>query len=269
MSSLARIRAPSFKRVNGWDMMMMTLEGKRAIVTGGSLGIGAAIARELARRGADVAINYRKHDTEANQVVAQIEAAGRKGLAVKADVASFADAEGMVGSVLEAFGGLDILVNNAGINRDSVVWKMSEEQWDQVIETNLKGYFNYIRAAVGIFREQKSGKIVNITSINGLRGKFGQTNYSASKAGIIGFTKALARELGRSSVNVNAVAPGLIETDMMKDAPEKVREAALAEIVLGRLGQPGDVASVVSFLCSEAARHITGQVIQVDGGQYI
>ncbi len=247
----------------------MTLENKKAIVTGGSLGIGAAIARELARQGANVAINYRKHDTEAKQVVADIEGMGRKGLAIKADVASFADAERMVAEVKETFGGLDILVNNAGINRDSVIWKMTEEQWDQVIDINLKGYFNYIRAAVGVLREQKSGKIVNVTSINGLRGKFGQTNYSASKAGIIGLTKALARELGRSSVNVNAVAPGLIETDMMKDAPQNVLDAALAEIVLGRMGQPEEVASVVAFLCSEAARHITGEVIQVDGGQYI
>ncbi len=247
----------------------MTLEGKKAIVTGGSLGIGAAIARELGRQGANVAINYRRHDTEAKQVVADIEAMGRKGLAAKADVASFTDAQCMVDEVREKFGGLDILINNAGINRDAVSWKMTEEQWDEVITTNLKGYFNYIRAAVGIFMEQKSGKIVNVTSINGLRGKFGQTNYSASKAGIIGLTKALARELGRSSVNVNAVAPGLIETDMMKDAPQNVLDAALAEIVLGRLGKPEEVATVVAFLCCDAARHITGQVIQVDGGQYI
>ena len=248
---------------------MMMLEGKRAIVTGGSMGIGASIAKELARQGANVAINYRKHDTEAKQVVAEIESLGRKGLAIKADVANFADAQRMVDEVKEKFGGLDILVNNAGINRDSVVWKMTEQQWDEVLDTNLKGYFNYIHAAVGIFREQKSGKIVNVTSINGLRGKFGQTNYSASKAGIIGLTKALARELGKSNVNVNAVAPGLIETDMIKDAPDNVKEAALAEIVLGRLGKPEEVAEVIAFLCSEAARHITGEVIRVDGGQYI
>jgi 3-oxoacyl-[acyl-carrier protein] reductase len=249
--------------------MTLALEGKRAIVTGGSLGIGAAIARELARQGANVALNYRRHDTEAKQVVAEIEALGRKGLAVQADVASFADAQRMVAQVVDAFGGLDILVNNAGINRDGVIWKMSESQWDEVLNTNLKGYFNYIRAVVEIFRTQNSGKIINITSINGLRGKFGQTNYSAAKAGIIGLTKALARELGRSNVNVNAVAPGLIETDMMKDAPPKVIEAALAEIVLGRLGKPEEVATVVAFLCSEGARHITGHVIEVDGGQYI
>ena len=248
---------------------MMMLEGKRAIVTGGSMGIGASIAKVLARQGANVAINYRKHDTEARQVEAEIESLGRKGLAIKADVANFADAQRMVDEVKEKFGGLDILVNNAGINRDSVVWKMTEQQWDEVLDTNLKGYFNYIHAAVGIFREQKSGKIVNVTSINGLRGKFGQTNYSASKAGIIGLTKALARELGKSNVNVNAVAPGLIETEMMKDAPEGVKEAALAEIVLGRLGKPEEVAEVIAFLCSEAARHITGEVIRVDGGQYI
>lgn len=248
---------------------MQMLKDKKAIVTGGSMGIGASIAKELARQGANVAINYRKHDTEARQVVAEIESLGRKGLAIKADVANFADAQGMVDEVKEKFGGLDILVNNAGINRDSVVWKMTEQQWDEVLDTNLKGYFNYIHAAVGVFREQKSGKIVNVTSINGLRGKFGQTNYSASKAGIIGLTKALARELGKSNVNVNAVAPGLIETDMVKDAPESVKGAALAEIVLGRLGKPEEVAEVIAFLCSEAARHITGEVIRVDGGQYI
>ncbi len=247
----------------------MDLQGKVAIVTGGSLGIGSAIALDLAAHGADVALNYRKHADEANAIVAEIEKMGRCGLAVQADVTSFADAQRMVDTVREKFGRLDILVCNAGINRDAVVWKMSEAQWDEVLATNLKGYFNYIRAATPVFKDQASGKIVNITSINGLRGKFGQSNYSAAKAGIIGLTKAVARELGKFSVNVNAIAPGLIETDMMKDAPADVKDKALAEIVLGRLGAPAEVAHVVTFLCSEYARHITGEVIKVDGGQYI
>ena len=247
----------------------MDLQGKVAIVTGGSMGIGHAIALDLAAHGADVAINYRKHADEANAVVAEIEKVGRRGLAVQSDVASFADAQRMVDTVREKFGRLDILVNNAGINRDGVVWKMTESQWDEVLDTNLKGYFNYIRAAAPVFKEQGSGKIVNVTSINGLRGKFGQSNYSAAKGGVIALTKTAARELGRYNVNVNAVAPGLIETPMVKQAPEQVREMALAEIVLGRLGTPEQVASVVSFLCGEAACHITGQVIQVDGGQYM
>ncbi len=247
----------------------MLLKGKTAIVTGGSLGIGSAIAVALGREGANVALNYRKHSEEAERVAGEVEAAGGKGLAVQADVSSFDDAQAMVARVREAFGGLDILVNNAGVNRDRTIWKMSEEEWDTVIAINLKGYFNYIRAAAPVFKEQKSGKIVNVTSINGLRGKFGQANYSASKAGIIGLTKAVAKELGAFSVNVNAVAPGLIETEMMKNAPDKVKQMALAEIVLGRLGQPEEVAEVVAFLCSEKARHITGEVINVSGGQYI
>ncbi|HLB49001.1 MAG TPA: 3-oxoacyl-ACP reductase family protein [Anaerolineales bacterium] len=247
----------------------MDLQGKAAIVTGGSMGIGRAIALDLATHCADVAINYRKHADEAKAIVAEIEQMGRRGLAVQADVASFADAQRMVDTVREKFGRLDILVNNAGVNRDGVVWKMTEAQWDEVLDTNLKGYFNYIRAVAPIFKEQASGKIINITSINGLRGKFGQSNYSAAKAGIVGLTKSVARELGKFNVNVNAVAPGLIETDMMKDAPQDVKDKALAEIVLGRLGAPEEVAHVVAFLCSDMARHITGEVIKVDGGQYI
>lgn len=247
----------------------MDLEGKAAIVTGDSLGIGTAIALDLARSGADVALNYRKHEAEANDVVKRIEEMGRKGLALKADVSRFEDAQNMVAKVKETFGRIDILVNNAGVNWDGVVWKMSEEQWDQVIDIDLKGCFNYIRAVSSIFREQKSGKIVNITSINALRGKFGQANYSAAKAGIVGLTKAVAKELGKYSVNVNAVAPGLIETEMMKDLPENVKQVAIDETVFKRLGQPDDVAKVVTFLCTEAARHVTGEVIKVDGGQYI
>jgi len=247
----------------------MNLQGKVAIVTGGSMGIGRAIALDLAANGADVAINYRKHADEANQIVGEMGRMGRRGLAVQADVASFDDAQRMVDTVREKFGRLDILVNNAGINRDAVVWKMSEAQWDEVILTNLKGYFNYIHAAASVFKEQGSGKIVNITSINGLRGKFGQSNYSAAKAGIIGLTKAVARELGKFNVNINAIAPGLIETDMVQQAPQDVKDKALAEIMLGRLGTPDEVAHVVTFLCSDLARHITGEVIKVDGGQYI
>jgi 3-oxoacyl-[acyl-carrier protein] reductase len=247
----------------------MELEGKVAIVTGGTRGIGEAIALDLAANGADVALNYRKSAEKAEQLTGTIEGFGRRALAVQADVSSFEDAHAMVDKVVEELGRLDILVNNAGMNWDGVVWKMTEEQWDRVIEVDLRGTFNYTRASTPIFREQGSGKIVNITSINGLRGKFGQTNYSAAKAGVIGFTKACARDLGRYSVNVNAVAPGLIETEMVQEAPEQVRELALSEIVLGRLGLPEEVAYVVTFLCTERARHITGQVIQVDGGQYI
>jgi 3-oxoacyl-[acyl-carrier protein] reductase len=255
----------------------MELEGKVAIVTGGTRGIGRAIALDLAANGADVALNYRKSADLAVELAETIRGIGpstgsgrsRRAMAVQADVSSFEDAQRMVAKVLEEFGQLDILVNNAGMNWDGVVWKMAEEQWDRVIEVDLKGTFNYTRAVAPVLREQGAGKIVNITSINGLRGKFGQTNYTAAKAGVIGFTKSCARELGRYSVNVNAVAPGLIETEMVREAPEKVRDMALAEIVLGRLGLPEEVAYVVTFLCTEKARHITGQVIQVDGGQYI
>jgi 3-oxoacyl-[acyl-carrier protein] reductase len=247
----------------------MELEGKNAIVTGGSLGIGAAIAIELGRQGANVALNYRKHDTEAKQVALEIEKMGRKALVVKADVSSFADAEKMAAEVAKELGTVHILVNNAGVNRDGVIWKMTEEQWDTVLDINLKGYFNYTRAVAPLLRQNNWGRIVNITSINGLRGKFGQTNYSAAKAGIIGFTKALAKELGKSNVTVNAVAPGMIETDMMKDLPEDIKKAAIDETVVKRLGLPEDVAWVVAFLCSERARHVTGEVIRVDGGQYI
>jgi 3-oxoacyl-[acyl-carrier protein] reductase len=250
---------------------MGLVEGKSAIVTGGSLGIGTAISLNLAEEGANVALTYRSHPEEAKEVARQIEEMGHKAIAYQIDVSDFGAAQAMVDRVVEEFGGVDILVCNAGMNWDGVIWKMTEEQWDRVLGVNLKGYFNFARAVTPIFREQQSGKIVNITSINGLRGKFGQTNYSASKAGIIGLTKAMARELGKYSVNVNAVGPGLILTEMLRQNParEKVEEMALGEIVLGRLGQPEEVAWVVSFLCSEKARHVTGEVITVDGGQYI
>jgi len=248
---------------------MMNLKNRNAIVTGGSIGIGAAIALKLAQCGANVAINFRKHSDEADKVVEQIQALGVKSIAIQADVSNHKDAKKMVDKVVKEFGGIDILVNNAGINWDGVIWKMQEEQWDAVINTNLKGYFNYISAVAGIFRDQKSGRIINITSINGLRGKFGQANYSASKAGIIGLTKTIAKELGKYNVTSNAVAPGLIETDMMRNADEIVKEKAIAEIVLGKMGQPEDIANLVAFLSSDLANHITGEVIKVDGGQYI
>ncbi len=247
----------------------MELQGKNAIVTGASLGIGSAIALDLARSGANVAINYRKHADEANAICAEIQKMGQRAIAVQADVASFKDAQAMVDKVVAEFGSVDILVNNAGVNRDAVIWKMTEEQWDEALAINLKGYFNYIRAVAPLMKEQGRGKIVNITSINGLRGKFGQANYAAAKAGIIGLTKTIARELAKSNVNCNAVAPGLIETEMMRALPDEVKQKSLADIVLGRMGQPEEVAWLVTFLCSEKARHITGECIKVDGGQYI
>jgi len=249
--------------------MNFELEGKGAVVTGGSVGIGRAIAIELAREGANVAINYRRHDDEANAVVAQIEGMGRRGLAVKADVSSYADAEAMVRRVQEEFGRFDILVCNAGITWDGVIWKMTEQQWDQVINVNLKGYFNYNQAAALVFKDQKYGKIVNISSINGMRGKFAQANYAASKGGEIAMTKSLAKELGKFNVNVNAVAPGMVLTDMMESIAPEFKAVALAETVVGRFATPEDVAHLVCFLCSDRSRHITGEVIKIDGGQYI
>jgi len=249
----------------------MLLDGKNAIVTGGSQGIGTAASLEFAQEGANVCLTYRRHADEAQAVVEAIKNMGRQAICMACDIAVFAEAEATVKAAVEAFGRVDILVNNAGMNWDGVCWKMSEEQWDRVIDVNLKGYFNFTRQAAPLFKEQKYGKIINVTSINGLRGKFGQTNYSASKAGIIGYTKAVAKELGAFGVNVNAVAPGLIETAMLKgsDARDKIIDMAMAEMVLKRVGQPEDLASVIAFLASDKARHITGEVIKVDGGQYI
>lgn len=249
--------------------MDLGLRDKGAIVTGGSLGIGRAIAIELAREGCHVAVNYRRHDTEAKDVVSEIEKLGRKGLAVKADVSSYADAEAMVRRVVETFGRFDILVCNAGITWDGVIWKMTEKQWDQVISVNLKGYFNYNKLAAIHFKDHKQGKIVNISSINGMRGKFAQTNYAASKGGEIALSKSLAKELGKFNVNVNVVAPGMVLTDMMDDLAPEFKNKAMGETVLGRFATPEDVAHLVSFLCSDRSRHLTGEVIKIDGGQYI
>ncbi|OGF13308.1 MAG: beta-ketoacyl-ACP reductase [Candidatus Eisenbacteria bacterium RBG_16_71_46] len=247
--------------------MNLGLEGRVAIVTGGAAGIGAAIAVALAREGCDVAIVDR--EVGAAAPVAAIVALGRKARAIQADVRDHAGAERAVETVVAELGRLDILVCNAGITSDAVVWKMSEEQWDTVIDVNLKGYFNYNRAAARRFMEQKGGKIVNIASINGLRGKFGQANYAASKGGVVSMSKTLARELGKFNVNVNVVAPGMVQTEMVRSLPPEVLEKAVDETAVGRLATPEDCADVVVFLCSDRARHITGEVIQVDGGQYI
>jgi len=249
--------------------MDLGLEGKNAIVTGGSMGIGSAIALRLAEEGCSVAINYRRHDTEAKQVVRDVEALGRRGLAVKADVSSYDDAQNMVQTVVNEFGSLDIMVCNAGINWDGVIWKMSEEQWDTVINVNLKGYFNYNKAAALVFKDQKSGKIVNISSINGLRGKFAQVNYSASKGGEIAMSKSLAKELGKFNVNVNVVAPGMVMTEMAESIPPEFLTKAMDETALGRFASAEECADLVAFLCSDRARHITGEVVKIDGGQYM
>ena len=239
------------------------------MITGGSSGIGSAAAKVFARKGANVAVTYRKNPDGAASAVAACEAHGVKAKAFQADMADFARAQELVGEVVSELGGLDILVNNAGANWDGVIWKMTEEQWDSVIATDLKGVFNYTRAVAPMFKEAKAGKIINVSSINGLRGKFGQSNYAAAKAGVVGFTKTIARELGRSSVNVNCVCPGLIATEMVKAMPEEAINKSIAEITIGRLGEPEEVAEVIAFLATEKARHITGEVIKVDGGQYI
>ena len=247
----------------------MELDGKVALVTGGSMGIGTSISMDLGQNGADVALTYRRHGDEAKEIAQQIEKMGRRGKAYQVDVSDFDAAQNLVAQIQKEFGHLDILVNNAGMNWDGVVWKMTEEQWDAVINVDLKGTFNYIRAVAPVFKSQKSGKIVNITSINAMRGRFGQSNYTAAKAGTIALTKTVAKELGRSRVNVNAVAPGLIETDMIKSMPEENKQKSRSETVFDCLGVPEDIAYLVTFLCSEKARHITGEIIKVDGGQYI
>jgi 3-oxoacyl-[acyl-carrier protein] reductase len=245
------------------------LDGKSALVTGGGAGIGAAIAVTLAREGCDVAIVDRRTDAAVEAVVARITALGRRALGVQGDVASYADAQRAVATAVATFGRLDILVCNAGINRDAVLWKMTEEQWDAVIGVNLKGVFNFNKAAALVFKDRKGGKIVNISSINGLRGKYAQTNYSASKGGEIAMSKSLARELGKFNVNVNVVAPGMVLTEMAERLPPDVLARAVDETALGRLATPEECADLVAFLCSDRARHITGEVVQIDGGQYM
>ena len=245
----------------------MELEGQAALVTGAGRGIGASIARELARRGANVALVDLAQFDAAEALAAELRATGRQAVALRADVASFADAEASVTAAVRALGRLDVLVCNAGITRDAASWKMTEADWDAVIDVNLKGAFSFCRAAAPLCRAQKSGRIVTIASINGLRGKFGQANYSASKAGLIGLTRTLARELGPSGVTVNCGAPGMVRSEMTDSLPPHVLEAAVAESALGHIAEPEEIAYAVAFLCSPFARHITGQALAVDGGQ--
>ena len=249
--------------------MNKTLEGKIALVTGGSSGIGTAIVKSFAQAGAHVAFTYHSNKAGAESVLSEIEAMGVKGAYYQADMADFEKAQNVVDQVMEKFDTLDILVNNAGANQDKVVWKMTESMWDEVIDIDLKGVFNYIRAASPIFRGKKYGRIITVSSINALRGKFGQSNYAAAKAGVIGLSKSVAKELGRSNVTVNVVCPGLIATKMIQSMPDDFKEKAIEEIVLGRIGTPEDVAEVITFLSGCGAQHITGEVIKVDGGQYI
>jgi 3-oxoacyl-[acyl-carrier protein] reductase len=242
------------------------LSGKVALVTGGSRGIGRAICLELAAQGAKVVVNYAGSQAAAEAVVAQIKEQGGEALAVQGDVASYEDAEKMVKATLEAFGRVDILVNNAGITRDNLLIRMKEEDWDAVLNTNLKGVFNCTKAVARPMMKQRFGRIINITSVVGVIGNPGQANYVSAKAGVIGLTKSSAKELSSRGITVNAVAPGYIETDMTEKLGEDVKSKLFEAIPLQRLGRPEDIANVVSFLASDKASYITGQVLNVDGG---
>jgi 3-oxoacyl-[acyl-carrier protein] reductase len=246
----------------------LKLAGKVALVTGGAQGIGKAVALLLARNGADIVVSDINLE-KAEETAKEVQALGRKALATKVDVATFGDVEKMVEAILTQFGKVDILVNNAGIARDKLILRMTEEDWDAVLNINLKGTFNCTKAVVRHMSKQKSGKIVNIASVVGEMGNAGQGNYAASKAGVIGFTKTIAREFAQRGINVNAIAPGYIETPMTDALPDKVKEELKRLIPMDRLGKPEDVAEAVLFLVSESANYITGQVLNVNGGIYM
>jgi len=242
------------------------MHGKVALVTGGSRGIGRAVCEELASRGADVVVNYAGSAARAEEVVQACVARGVRAIALQADISKDDGARGLIEETVRQMGHLDILVDNAGITRDALIMRMDEEDFDAVIATNLRGTFLCMRYASVPMVRQRSGRIVNISSVVGIRGNAGQVNYAASKAGVIGMTKSLARELGRRGITVNAVAPGFIQTDMTAELPEKVVEGMLGEIPLNHLGTPADVARAVAFLAGPDAAYITGQVLCVDGG---
>ncbi len=247
----------------------VTFENKTAIVTGASRGIGRSICLELGRRGCNVAFSYLKSSAEAEKLVDELKVLGCEACAFKTDVENFAAADAMVRDVRNQFGGVDYLVNNAGIVRDKLILRMTESDWDNVIGTNLKGAFNFSKAAAAVMVRARFGSILNITSVSGIAGSPGQANYSASKAGMIGLTKSLARELAPRNITVNALALGLVDTEMTRALPEDYRSSMLQNIPLGRLGTPEEAARIAAFLLSDDARYITGQVIQVNGGLVI
>lgn len=244
----------------------MNLDNKNALVTGGSRGIGKAIALKLAELGANVVVTYARSADAANAVKDEITAMGRKSMAVQADAASLEKANELIQQIINEWGKLDILVNNAGITKDNLILRMNEQQWDDVIETNLKSVFNYSKAAAKPMMRNRGGSIINIGSVVGISGNAGQTNYAASKAGIIGFTKAYAKELASRNIRANVIAPGYIVTEMTEELDEKLLQTIKEDTPLGRAGESEEVAETVAFLASDSSSYITGEVIRVDGG---